>query len=156
MINPSNPKERNLVKGSIMRVFSRSELRREVLSTSIMPGYTDPNRPRVTKWSMCRMCNTPTPTYLMEVDHIIPKIPMDRSLEEMTWDELIDRTWCNISNLQPICRTCHSIKSRAENKIRKELKNVKGSKSSKRSTKTISKRSTTRSTKSRTISRSRK
>lgn len=126
MKRPTSPKERNLLKGAIRRVFSRSELREEALQRSIIPGYLDPKRLRVTKWSMCPDCSTPTPAYLMQVDHISPIIRINESLEDLTWTELIEnRVWCSLSNLKAICKSCHKIKTKAENKKRRELKKAK-------------------------------
>jgi len=156
MRNPRmTKKEMGLAKGALMRVFSRSDLRKEAIATSII-AYSDPKRPRVTKWSMCRSCLNPTPTYLMDVDHVEPKIPVDKSLEEMTWDQLVDNTWCDITNLQPICRPCHKIKSAVENKERRRVKNVKQGKGTKGTGKTNRKRVTTRSNASRAIQSTRK
>lgn len=112
-------KERNLLKGSMRRVFSRSELRRQVISRSQVE-YTDPKRPRVRKWSRCENCKDFVATYQMEVDHITPVIPLDKTLEELTWDEVIDRLWCNIENLQGLCLTCHKEKSKVERVMRKK------------------------------------
>jgi len=116
-------KERNPLKGAIRRVFSRSELRKKVLEASEFKGYIDPKRPRVKKWSLCRMCGTPTPTYLMQVDHIIPLVAIESSLEEMSWDEVVDRCWCSEESLQAICKDpCHKEKSRQEMKLRREYR----------------------------------
>lgn len=125
MKNPSSAKERGLLKGAIRRVFSRSELRRKVLTNSIIEGYYDADRPRVTKWSKCEECGKLEATYLMQVDHISPVIPISSSLEEMTWDELIDRQWCDASNLSVLCKPCHKIKTKEENKERRRLKREK-------------------------------
>lgn len=125
MKNPSNPKERNLLKGAIRRVFSRSELRRKVLDDSVIIGYFDTTRPRVTKWCKCTNCGKMEPKYLMQVDHAHPLIPIHKSLEEMSWDEVIDNTWCHESNLKPICKPCHKTKTLAENKERRRLKREK-------------------------------
>ena len=125
MNNPTNPKERNLIKGAIRRVFSRSELRKQAIDASRVEGYTDPNRPRVTKWSKCPECKQMTPTYLMEVDHVKPVVELDSTLEEMTWDELVNKIWCDITNLVAICKPCHKIKSKAEAKERRRLKKEK-------------------------------
>ncbi len=156
MKNPVSPKERNLVKGAIMRIFSRSELRRETINLSVIKGYKDPSRPRVTKWSLCRSCNIPTPTYLMDVDHVVPKISVDRSLEEMTWDELVDNTWCDISNLSPICRPCHRAKSKLENKERRRIRNGKQNQGVKRTGKTNRERASSRGLKPRAVQSLRK
>lgn len=112
------PKERNLLKGAVRRVFSRSEVRRAALHIVHIPGYKDPNRTRVTKWSRCPNCLQPTPTYIMQVDHIDPLIPVDTALEDMTWDDVFNRTWCDKNNLMPMCKPCHKIKSKIEQKER--------------------------------------
>lgn len=110
-------KERGLIKGSLRRVFSRSELRQQVVAASRIE-YHDPNRPRVKKWSRCELCKELTPTYLIAADHILPLIPLNSSLNEMSWDELVDRLWCDASNLQAVCVTCHKAKSKQEMKQR--------------------------------------
>ncbi len=125
MKNPRlTPKERGLLKGAIRRVFSRSELRRKALEAS-MVDHHDPKRPRVTKWSICSECKLYIPTYLMQIDHSDPIIPIFRSFEEMTFDEVIERTWCEYEKLTPLCKDCHSLKTKAENKRRREIKKGK-------------------------------
>lgn len=111
-------KERNLIKGALRRVFSRSDLRREALNKHDIQ-FTDINRPRVTKWSFCGECGVITPKYLMQIDHVVPIIKLNETLEDLTWDELIDRLWCNINNLLPLCKECHKLKTKAENKERR-------------------------------------
>lgn len=118
------PKERGLIKGAIRRAFSRSELRKEALD-SIRIDFVDENRPRVKKWGFCPLCKNNTPLYLMQVDHVDPVIPLNSSLEQMTWDEVIDRTWCDKNNLMAICITCHKAKSKIESKLRREIKKGK-------------------------------
>lgn len=71
------------------------------------------------------MCKEKTPTYLMEVDHVTPIIPLDSSLEHLTADELIDRIWCDASNLLAICKPCHKIKTKAESSSRRLYKKGK-------------------------------
>ncbi len=116
-----NAKERGLLKGAIRRVFSRSDLRKQALDASRIE-HTDITRPRVTKWSRCAICSIPTPTYLIEIDHLVPLVPLDSSLEKMSWDEVIARQWCDIKNLQGVCKSCHKLKSKEESKIRREYK----------------------------------
>jgi 5-methylcytosine-specific restriction endonuclease McrA len=115
-------KEQNLIKGALRRVFSRSELRRSALAKCVVPGYSDPERKRVTKWGRCTSCNKMEPAYKMQVDHISPVIRLGEALEDLTWDELIDRLWCIEDNLAPMCVPCHKAKSKAEQKERRRLK----------------------------------
>ncbi len=123
MKKPETAKERNLIKGSIRRVFSRSELRRQAIAKA-QCAHRDPNRKRVTKWGRCEQCQTLTPLYLMEVDHILPVIPLDKTLDDMTWDEVVESLWCDSKNLQAICKDCHKLKTKEERRLRK-AQNVK-------------------------------
>ena len=124
MKKPESPKERNLLKSAIRRVFSRSELRRHALERQLIP-HIDPNHPRVTKWAWCAACGEIQPAYKMEVDHISPVIPLDTELVDMTWNEIVDRLWCQVDGLQAIDKECHKDKSRKENQARKAIKKEK-------------------------------
>lgn len=119
MNNPNNPKERNLLKGAMRRIFSRSDLRKAVLEATVVV-YSDPERKRVKRWSRCEECKKLVPTYTIEVDHIIPIILPEETMEDLTWDKLIDRIWCQRDNLRGVCGDCHDLKTKAENKIRAE------------------------------------
>lgn len=108
------------------RAFSRSELHKKALERSIIKEYGDPNRKRVTKWSKCNECGKMEPTYLMELDHSEPVIPIDTSFEDMSLDDVVDRLWCDESLLKPLCHECHLLKSKSENAERRRLKKLKG------------------------------
>lgn len=105
-------------------MFSRSELRKQALEKSRIE-HSDPTRKRVTKWSRCPLCEQPTPTYLLEVDHLLPVIPLDSSMQEIAFDVLIDNIWCVLDNLQAVCKACHKAKTKAEAKERRQLKKGK-------------------------------
>lgn len=115
-------KEKNLIKGALRRIFSRSDLRRKAVDNSTIPGYSDNTRPRVKKWSLCPECSTHTPTYQMEVDHISPIIQVQETLDMLDMIQLVDRIWCSLSNLIAICKPCHKIKTKLENKQRRLFK----------------------------------
>ncbi len=115
-------KDRGLIKGSIRRAFARSELRRSVLADAKI-SHSDPKRPRVKTWYKCAGCNQPFAQHQLAVDHRIPVIPVNSSLEEMTWDDLVNRMWCDKKDLQVLCDTCHTVKTNEEKKLRKEYKN---------------------------------
>lgn len=118
MKNPRiSAKERGLLKGALRRVFSRSDLRKQALESSRIE-HIDASRPRVTKWSKCSSCQIPTPTYLLEIDHIQPIVPVDKSLESMDWNELVDKIWCEPENLKAVCKECHRSKTKSETKER--------------------------------------
>lgn len=115
-------KERNLIKGALRRVFSRSEIRRQALEASMIT-YHDPERPRVTKWSFCPECGQITPTYKMEVDHIEPIVRLSETFVDIPWDTFIEeRLWCALENLRAMCGECHDDKTKIENAERKRIK----------------------------------
>jgi 5-methylcytosine-specific restriction endonuclease McrA len=128
MKKPDNPKEQNLVKGALRRIFSRSDLRKAALAKQHII-HSDTNRPRVTKWSWCAICGVIEPTYTFEVDHIEPVIQVKETLNDLTLDQLAERIWCSIDNLQGICENCHKKKTKEENRARRDYrKNVRSSK----------------------------
>ncbi len=61
----------------------------------------------------------------MEIDHKIPLVPLDTAFDDMSLDDLVDRAWCELELLQPICKPCHRTKSKEENKERRRLKKLK-------------------------------
>lgn len=46
------------------------------------------------------------------VDHIVPVV--DPAVGWTTWDEVVDRLFCEPNNLQLLCKECHSVKSKEE------------------------------------------
>lgn len=52
------------------------------------------------------------------VDHINPII--DPAVGFTTWDECIERMFCDSDNLQLLCKPCHSIKSQEEIEVAKQ------------------------------------
>lgn len=125
MKNPKNPKERGLIKGALRRVFSRSELRRRALDKAQVKDYSDPSRKRVTRWGRCSTCNKLEPSYLLQVDHVEPVIAINESLDDLTWDQLVDRLWCDEKNLKAVCKPCHKAKSKIEAAERRRIKKEK-------------------------------
>lgn len=53
------------------------------------------------------------------IDHIEPVVPLSGFT---TWDEIINRLFCNSDGLQVLCSECHSSKTKEERRIRKEHK----------------------------------
>ena len=121
-MNPRiTPKDKALIKGAVRRVFSRSELRRSILEAAIIEGYSDPKRPRVKKWFKCGICGEPEAVSYAEIDHKLPiQAILSLTNEDISWDNLVDKIWCEPSNLQALDKKCHKAKSKQENKLRRE------------------------------------
>jgi 5-methylcytosine-specific restriction endonuclease McrA len=124
MNNRITKKERNLIKGAMRRVFSRSELRRKVVDASLIE-HSDPKRTRVKRWCLCNSCKKPIPKSYVAVDHIQPLIAVHETFEDVSLDIVVDRLWCEEHNLQVLCEECHKAKTSLENKSRRLYKKEK-------------------------------
>ena len=87
--------------------------------------HSDPKRPRVTKWILCDVCRQPTPKWEAQCDHKEPVQKVTETEDELGFDVFLNRVWCDPSNLQKICRTCHQEKSRIENAERRKNKKAR-------------------------------
>lgn len=122
MNNPRlTKKDKELLKGAIRRVFSRSELHHKIIASAVIQ-HKDVTRPKVKTWCICPSCQKPDAKSYFVVDHINPVIKIEETAYELEPDTIIDRVWCEENNLQPICQKCHKIKSASENKLRRAYK----------------------------------
>ena len=53
-------------------------------------------------------------------DHIEPVVPIGKTQQEMSYDELVDSIFCDRDNIQCLCKSCHDAKSKQENEERKK------------------------------------
>ncbi len=77
---------------------------------------------------LCAGCKTETPSTVKDdngkrikgvaVDHIIPII--DPAVGWVSWDDTIERMFCEPENLQVLCHDCHTKKSNEEKAIAKQ------------------------------------
>lgn len=104
---------------SIKRTFSKSPTHREVLTKAICKTKKGPRGGKQYKCSKCKKCFS---IRYVQVDHKDPVVPIGILAKDMDWNTLVDRIFCDTKNLQVLCTECHSKKSKAENKKRKEIK----------------------------------
>lgn len=56
----------------------------------------------------------------VHVDHIAPVVcPIDGWVD---WDTCIERMFCEVDNLQVLCKDCHDVKCHEEKELRKRMK----------------------------------
>lgn len=67
---------------------------------------------RLAQHYRCAACKKEFPKTEIQVDHIEPVV-LDKFT---TWDEFIERLFCNSDNLQAICLICHKRKTKKEAK----------------------------------------
>lgn len=65
---------------------------------------------------MCAACSTDFPLKEVQVDHKKPVVDLKKGF--VSWDEFVERLYCEGSNLQVLCKPCHKKKSSKERKKR--------------------------------------
>ena len=76
----------------------------------------------------CAGCEKDYPSSEVQVDHINPVV--DPVIGFVSWDIYIDRIFCEVHNLQVLCKKCHTKKTKLEREASKKaaVKRVKRSK----------------------------
>lgn len=89
-----------------------------------LPRYNqDGSRHKVNAvWYKCEICLELVKE--IEIDHISAIIPVTSTAKDMSYDDIVKRTGCEVENLQSICESCHLAKSRLEKDQRKKNKCV--------------------------------
>lgn len=100
---------------ALKRAFSRSKLATAIKNAAVVK---DKKGVRGGKVVTCKLCGKVFPQYQCQVDHIEPVCPVQLSLTSMSLDMLYERLFCEASNLQVVCPTCHQEKSSEERSLR--------------------------------------
>lgn len=114
------------IVNKIRSVWRYSPLRKEVKERCEIDDHYYVELPRKIKglvkvikvkfpYYRCEKCRKITEK--IEVDHKIPAIDIEKGWQG--FDSFIERLFCDISNLQGICKRCHDKKTNKENKVRK-------------------------------------
>ena len=85
-----------------------AESRREV------PRYLKDGSRAKKDWvqRQCEVCDEWVGSTKLAIDHVDPVISVDDGFQD--WNIFIARLWCDKSNLQRICDTCHNKKTQEE------------------------------------------
>jgi hypothetical protein len=68
----------------------------------------------------CNVCGQWTKSTAIAVDHIAPVIDVENGF--IDWNVFVERLFCDVSNLQVICDSCHQLKTNKERFDRDFLK----------------------------------
>jgi 5-methylcytosine-specific restriction endonuclease McrA len=104
------------IRGALRRQFSRSPIVREVLMKvrrEVAKFNKDGSRAKKDAVQYrCNPCGQWTKSTAVSVDHISPVIDVQDGFVD--WNQFVQRLFCDASNLQVICDTCHNAKTQGE------------------------------------------
>lgn len=105
----------SFIKGLLRRGSIRWGVRADVLNKAKRGKKVNKKTKRIAMHYECNICHKLFPLSNMDVDHIIPIIK-----DEFTsWDDVINKMYCEEDNLQVICKDCHKEKTKSETEKRK-------------------------------------
>lgn len=111
------------IRGALRRAFVRSPAISEILQKNRkeVDRFNKDGSKSIKKAVLyqCNKCKQWFPKKFISVDHIIPVIPVEGTFT--TWDDFINRLFCDINNLQCMCDGCHDEKTQEERKLRKSF-----------------------------------
>lgn len=118
------------IRGANRRLFARSPLVIEKLNESRQefPRYKKDGTLAKKPWvkRQCEVCGSWVSSTKIAIDHKDPVVPPDGFPAHFDmWDRItlfLKRLWCDKSNLQRICDTCHDKKTYAERIERLKIK----------------------------------
>lgn len=106
------------------RSFIMSALRRAqwpvkyaAIKKAFISEGANPATGRKCKLHQCAECGDLFPAKDMQADHIEPVVPLTGF---DSWNGVIGRLFCEVDGFQALCRSCHKVKSKAENAERRE------------------------------------
>ena len=110
------------IRGANRRLFARSPLvvEKKEESRKEFPRFKQDGTRAKKNWvkRLCEVCQAWVGSTHIAIDHIDPVVPPGGFPAHFTmWDRItmfLQRLWCDKSNLQRICDTCHDAKTNAE------------------------------------------
>lgn len=104
------------IRGALRRAFARSPVVQEKMSESRreVPRYLKDGTRAKKDWvqRQCEVCKQWVGSTKLAIDHVDPVISVQDGFQD--WNVFIARLWCDKSNLQRICDTCHDNKTKQE------------------------------------------
>lgn len=110
------------IRGANRRLFARSPsvIKKLEESRQEFPRYKKDGSRHKRNWvkRQCEVCSEWVSSTKIAVDHIDPVVPPEGFPNHFDmWDRItlfLKRLWCDMSNLQRICSTCHDKKTHKE------------------------------------------
>jgi 5-methylcytosine-specific restriction endonuclease McrA len=106
----------SFVKGGLRSASQRWPPKYKVLAAAKRGRQINPASGRLAEMYECTSCQSLFPAKEVEVNHIIPVVPITGF---DSWDGVIERMFCEAEHLEVLCKNCHKEHTREENDERK-------------------------------------
>lgn len=106
----------SFVKGGLRSASQRWPPKYRALAEACVGQQVNPKSGRLAKFYRCNICHECFPQKDVEVNHIIPVIPITGF---DSWDGVIERLFCEQDKLEVACKPCHKSVTKSENIERK-------------------------------------
>jgi len=106
----------SFIKSGLRSASQRWPPKYRVISDACVGSRINPASGRVAKFYLCATCKGEFPLKQVEVNHINPVIP---TTGFKSWDDTIERLFCEKEGLEVVCKPCHKIITKQENTERK-------------------------------------
>lgn len=110
----------SFIKSALRTASVRWPPRYETLADAYVDRLTNPATGRLAKFFKCSCCQELFVQKDVEVNHKTPVVPTSGF---DSWDEVIERMFCEKEGLEVVCKPCHKAITRQENIERKKGKN---------------------------------
>lgn len=106
----------SFVKGGLRSISQRWPPKYTVLNEAKTEKKINPKSGRIAQHFLCAKCLKDFPQKEVEVNHIIPVVPISGFDD---WNGVIERMFCEKELLEVLCRLCHKGVTTEENNNRK-------------------------------------
>jgi 5-methylcytosine-specific restriction endonuclease McrA len=109
----------SFVKSALRSASQRWPPKYKTLAEACVGQKTNPKSGRQAKFYVCNKCKDEFVAKDVEVNHIIPVVPVTGW---DSWDGVVERMFCEKEHLEVLCKPCHKSVTKEENESRKEWK----------------------------------
>ena len=102
---------RSLLRSGSMRWGAKND----ALESAAAGRGINPHTGRMAKLYRCERCGGKSSRAGVQVDHKQPVVPLSGWV---SWDDFINRLFCEVDGYQVLCKRCHDLKTKSENKQR--------------------------------------
>lgn len=106
----------SFIKSALRSASQRWPPRYAALHAAFVGKRTNPASGRIAGFYKCNSCQVDFPAKNVQVNHIEPVIPITGF---KSWDDTIERLFCEQSGLEVLCVDCHKAVTKQENLERK-------------------------------------